>query len=53
MKKLALFHWTLVLLVLALLCFAGVAIKAAVATDKNATVPAPSIDRWFAAQARA
>jgi hypothetical protein len=29
MKKIALLHWTLVLLFVALLCFAGVGIKAA------------------------
>lgn len=44
MKKIALVHWTLVLLLLALLCFAGVGIKAAAPTDKDAKVPAPSMD---------
>jgi ketosteroid isomerase-like protein len=44
MKKIALVHWTLVLLFVALLCFAGVGIKAAVATDKSDKAPAPSTD---------
>jgi Na+-transporting methylmalonyl-CoA/oxaloacetate decarboxylase gamma subunit len=44
MKKIALVHWTLVLLFLALLCFAGIGITAAAATDKDDKAPAPSTD---------
>lgn len=43
MKKIALVHWALVLLFLALLCLAGVGIPAA--TDNNDRAPAPSTFR--------
>jgi ketosteroid isomerase-like protein len=44
MKKIALVHWTLVLLFVALLCLAGVGVRAAVATDGADKAPAPSTD---------
>ena len=44
MKRIALVHRTLVVLLVALLCFAGVGIRAAVATDEDAKAPAPSTD---------